>query len=415
MTTAPDTLPNSSRRVRDRAVQNLRVALAKSSTDSQAHAERGMFQHLLGADMPVNSPVQEVKTAAAVASAPTEVDARLKLLTRAGLSGMQPVRWLIRGILPAVGIAAVYGPSGSGKSFLALDALCAVAEGTGWFDYKVVRAPVVYIALEGTAGINQRVEAWERKHERSLPAQFRFVFGPLALSSDVDVRLLAEGIVREGFGNGIVVIDTLNQAAPESDENSSQDMGRLIKNAKILQKKTGGLVLLVHHTGKDSGRGLRGHSSLQAALDAVIEVSRPAGARQWTLAKSKDGADGMVHPFKLEIVPLDVNQDGDQRSSCVVVPAPQTPAGSVKKAPQGGNQHTALTILESLLRSATAFGQAQAPTSAPCVKELDAISAVASGLVTADPKRKRERAEAAIRGLIGRGLIACSEAWIWAT
>ena len=40
----------------------------------------------------------------------------------------------------------------------------------------------------------------------------------------------------------------------------------------MLQATLGGLVLAIHHSGKDAGRGLRGHSSLHAALDAVIEV-----------------------------------------------------------------------------------------------------------------------------------------------
>ncbi len=64
---------------------------------------------------------------------------------------------------------------------------------------------------------------------------------------------------------------------------------------------TGGLVVLVHHTGKDATKGLRGHSSLFAALDAAIEVSRSGERREWILAKSKDGRDGSTHPFKLRV------------------------------------------------------------------------------------------------------------------
>jgi hypothetical protein len=77
-----------------------------------------------------------------------------------------------------------------------------------------------------------------------------------------------------GWSGGVLCLDTLNRAAPTADENSSRDMGEILEAAKRLQAATGGLVVLVHHTGKDSSRGLRGHSSLFAAMDAAVEVSR---------------------------------------------------------------------------------------------------------------------------------------------
>lgn len=69
------------------------------------------------------------KEALKLPDAPTITPARFTLLTRAELITRPPVQWLIRGVLPAQGLAAIYGPSGSGKSFLALDAIMAIAEG----------------------------------------------------------------------------------------------------------------------------------------------------------------------------------------------------------------------------------------------------------------------------------------------
>ena len=68
----------------------------------------------------------------------------------------------------------------------------------------------------------------------------------------------------------VVFLDTLNRAAPTADENSSKDMGEILSAAKLLQSLINGLVVLVHHTGKDATKGLRGHSSLFAALDAAV-------------------------------------------------------------------------------------------------------------------------------------------------
>lgn len=52
---------------------------------------------------------------------------RYKLLSGADLYNAPAMQWLIRGLLPKTGLAALYGPSGSGKSFLMLDIACALA------------------------------------------------------------------------------------------------------------------------------------------------------------------------------------------------------------------------------------------------------------------------------------------------
>jgi hypothetical protein len=64
-------------------------------------------------------------------------------------------------------------------------------------------------------------------------------------------------------------------------------MGEILEAAKRLQSLTGGLVVLVHHTGKDATKGLRGHSSLFAAMDAAVEVSRDGDRREWKVAKAR--------------------------------------------------------------------------------------------------------------------------------
>ncbi len=340
---------------------------------------------------------------------------RFTLLSSNDLEALPPIEWLIRGVLPTRGIAAIYGASGSGKSFLVLDAIGAIAAGADWFGSKVRQVPVVYLALEGQAGTRQRVQAWEKGHGNRLGDNFRVILDQFALNSDADVDALAKRIGGASMTGGVIVIDTLNQAAPEADENSSQDMGRLVKNAKRLQEITGGVVLLIHHTGKDAGRGLRGHSSLAAALDAAIEVTKTTAGRQWTLTKSKDGVDGEGRGFRLDVVPLGVDRDGQPISSCIVAPVALPPAGTVKKLPQGGHQKSALTTIDRLLAASRQFGKSIAPAHAPCVPQDEAIAAIASNLVLSDSKRNRERAAAALQGLVNRRLLVCSEGWLWKT
>lgn len=336
-----------------------------------------------------------------------------RLMSADELADLPPVPSRVRGVLPAQGIAAVYGPPGSGKTFLTLDLLGAVADGREWFGHRVEACAVVYLALEGEAGIAQRVQAYRSRYGLA-PARMRFVAQPFALLEPADVAELADAIREAGCAGGIVAIDTLNRAAPGADENDSRDMGRIIEGAKALQAALGGLVLVVHHSGKDSTRGLRGHSSLMAALDAVVEVWREGDRREWRIAKAKDAADGEAHPFRLEVIELGTDDDGEPITSCVVAEA--EPEAARKPAPGGGHQRIAWDRIGELLRAAGDVRPADAPAvippGRPAITLEAATDAVALRLVC-DPKRRRERATDAIRGLVGRGLLAHSEGWLW--
>lgn len=244
---------------------------------------------------------------------------RYRLMTAAEISSLPPVRWLVRGILPADGLAAIYGASGSGKTFLALDLLAAVARGQAWFGNKTLPSPVTYVALEGETGMSQRVQAYERRHGK-LPVAVRFVAQALNLLTPKDINDLASAIKVAGGGGGAVCIDTLNRASAGSDENDSKDMGRIIEAAKHLQQLVGGLVLLVHHIGKIESKGLRGHSSLLAALDVAIEVKKVESRKEWRIAKSKDGRDDKAGSFRLDEVVLGSDDDGEVITSCVINP-----------------------------------------------------------------------------------------------
>ncbi|HCN90184.1 MAG TPA: helicase [Oxalobacteraceae bacterium] len=338
---------------------------------------------------------------------------RFKLLSAADLSNAPPMRWMVRGVLPLDGLAALYGPSGSGKSFLVLDVAAAVAGGAyDWFGRRVTQCPVTYCALEGEAGMGKRVNAWSRHNRKPVPACLRFITQPLDLLAGSDVVDLAKAVQVAGGAGGLVILDTLNRAAPGADENSSVDMGNIIAAAKRLQNLTGGLVLLVHHTGKDATKGLRGHSSLYAALDGAIEVNRTDSRREWSVAKSKDDETGAVHAFKLDVVPVGFDDEGEEITSCVAVQDDSVDAVKRVKLPQGGNQKIALDTLAEPLRKSAEFGKDGAPQGNPCIRLDEAVGLVAERL-TCDAKRRTERAQLALTALVARGIYGVKGDWLW--
>lgn len=339
---------------------------------------------------------------------------RYKLLNNSDLEARPPIQWRIKNILPASGLAAVFGASGSGKSFLVLDMLQSLADGRDWFGCRVKPCNVIYIALEGEAGMAGRVKAYSMRHGASNE-NIRYMVQPFSLLARADIIELAQAVKAKG-GAGVVVLDTLNRASNGADENDSKSMGEIIAGANDLQRLVGGLVLLVHHTGKDASKGLRGHSSLHAALDAAIEVRRNGEQREWLIAKSKDGEDGQSHYFGLDVVELGRDEDNEPITSCVIRAIDAS--GEMKKTlpPNSGNQKTAYDTLKELLKKAgdrrPQNAPAELPKGRPCIELDNAINEVGKRLIV-DEKRRTERARLAITGLVNKGLLVMREDFIW--
>ena len=252
-------------------------------------------------------------------------------------------------------------------------------------------APVAYVALEGEAGIRSRLAAWEKQNCQQVPDAARFVLGGVTLMKPTDAEQLAADILASLGRGAVVVIDTLNQSAPGADENSSTDMGRVIANAMSLADAVGGVVVLVHHAGKDVSRGMRGHSSLFAAMDAVIEVTKGAAGRAWRSAKTKEGEEGVWRGFELVPHVVGRDEDGDDIRSCAVRPAL---LGTVKltKPVAGKNQKAALHALAALA--------AAHPEGIPI---MTAVQEVGAALDCPDARRRHARAMEALKGLTEAG------------
>jgi hypothetical protein len=337
---------------------------------------------------------------------------RFNLLDRNAIMAQPPLRWRIKYLLPETGIAAIYGPSGSGKSYLGIDAGISIALGNTWFGNRVFACAVTYVILESEASLRNRVEAWEVHNKVNIPANFRAIAQPFELADHQQVEDLGS-ILPKG---GVVIIDTLNRAAPGLDENSSQDMGRILAGMKRLQEITGGLVVIVHHTGKDASKGLRGHSSLFAALDGAIEVERNAVGRTWSAAKVKDGEDGKRVAFQLNVIDLGKDADGDPITSCAV--GPDTGALFRQPPPTGKNQKPALAAIRSALSTSSTLGMAGAGPQVQCLLFEDAVDAAVGAMVGMAVKRRKQRAREAVQGLVEsahlrRGLDNDGEEWLW--
>lgn len=115
----------------------------------------------------------------------------------------------------------------------------------------------------------------------------------------------------------LIVVATLARAMGDGDENSGQDMGALIRTLDRIRAATGAHVMAVHHAGKDTSKGARGHSSLRAAVDTEVQVTRDGMVITAQTRKQRD-MDGS-RSLTCGLLPVDLghDEDGDPVMSCV--------------------------------------------------------------------------------------------------
>lgn len=185
------------------------------------------------------------------------------------------IPYVIQDILPAKSLCCVYGPPGSYKSFLAFSWACHITTGLEWDSKETKEGAVLYVAAEGGSGIALRIKAWEQYYSNTATNLYR-IDEPVQLSNHYHMENLkrhCDKITRENDLK-LIIIDTVSRCFNGKDENSTKDMGEFISYCDILRNRYNATVLLIHHSGKDSGRGTRGSSALPGASDVEIRVSK---------------------------------------------------------------------------------------------------------------------------------------------
>jgi hypothetical protein len=201
----------------------------------------------------------------------------LRLLTMAEVEAMPPPQWLIHGVLPRAGLVIPYGPPKAGKTFIVTAWALHVAAGLEWCGRPVTQGAVVYVVGEGLGGFAARLAVMRETY--GIPADAPFYVVPRAVNfrDDEAVKQLVaaiEAAMPPGTAPVLIVLDTLARAMPGVDENSAQEVGLVIARCDAVKEHFGATICPVHHTGKDTERGMRGSNALLGAVDASYLIQR---------------------------------------------------------------------------------------------------------------------------------------------
>ena len=148
--------------------------------------------------------------------------------------------YVLKGLIK-LGKAAIVGPSGAGKTSLAIDLCFQIARGQNYQGRRVKQRPVLYVGYEGLSGLKDCISAAVRM--RGDPGK---QFARLTISPSQKVADRAKGtqkiiaaarlLMREAEAkNGcVIIIDTKARATAGDDENSAADASTFIEGPNAL-------------------------------------------------------------------------------------------------------------------------------------------------------------------------------------
>jgi hypothetical protein len=255
-------------------------------------------------------------------------DLRFKLVRFEDLKPGTEPPFLVRGVVPRVGLTVIWGAAKTFKTFWALDVAMHIALGWQYRGRRVQKGPVVYCAFEGAEGVKRRVEAFRRHHRLAEKPLFNLIGGRADLIRE-HATLIAD-IRAQHVRPVLVVLDTLNRSLNGS-ESKDEDMSNYVRAADAIVEAFDCAVLIVHHSGVDAGRP-RGHTSLTGAVDAQLAVKRDGVEVTVTVQFLKDGAgEDEAITSRLQSVRIGgTDQDGIPCTSCVLLPSEPRPDGTEK-------------------------------------------------------------------------------------
>ena len=235
------------------------------------------------------------------------------LLRRLSEIILEPIQFLVDGLLPQGSLSMLFGDPGCGKSFVAIDIAMCVATGSSFHGKLVTKGAVIYIAGEGYRGLTQRAWAWLSENEISMDVAEIFISRTSVDIPDDDAREKLTSEIHSLLGEdgmpALIVLDTVARNFGGNDENSTKDMVAFITAVDAINAEFNCATLLVHHTGHVDKTRARGAIALKGALDTEYRLSKSDAFLTLECTKAKDFEEPKGMRFMLQPVELQAGEE----------------------------------------------------------------------------------------------------------
>lgn len=214
----------------------------------------------------------------------------------------EPTRYVVDKYLEEGSLNILYGPPAAMKSMLLADLCACVAGGVAWLPgacpggvgVTTFPGPVLWIDMDnGLRRTDERIEAVSRARDLTPDTPFHYVSMPMPPLNvaDLDMLIYLKTVIRE-IGAKLTVIDNLGLITGEIEENSAA-MAMVMGYLRQIAEGTKTALVVIHHQRKGGSAGgrpgdaLRGHSSIEAAVDLALHVMREPGSDELFIRSTK--------------------------------------------------------------------------------------------------------------------------------
>lgn len=267
---------------------------------------------------------------------------QLRFLTPGDCAAAPSRGYVVKGLLAPGDVACIFGAPGAGKSLISPHLGYMVAQGRQAFGMRTKPGTVFYVAAEDPHGMRGRVSALNLRHGDAV--SFKLVEGvsDILVKESPDLLALYQAIKQQK--PSLVFIDTLAMAFPGLEENSAEEMGRVVAIARKLASH-GSAVALIHHDTKSQGPTPRGHSLLNGALDVALQLfpKDESGIVRGKLTKNRNGSCDRDIAFRIAVETMGFDEDGDPVTFALVDEL--APGDAPRKAKLTPSERAALAIL----------------------------------------------------------------------
>lgn len=227
--------------------------------------------------------------------------------------------WIIDGMIAEGTVGLLSARKSNLKTFVAHGICAAIATGTPFNDLPVQTGGVAYMAAENPAGVAMRHRAWLYDTGEDVPhfvvSGLRFPLHNKASAVAMAKALAAQPQFKE-HPLKVIVLDTIGstmagQKINGEAFNNDKDtvVNTLYSHARAAAAAIGGVILFVHHDGKDEKKGTRGSSAWEDDADFVLKTKK-IGSGEDTMVtlshtKSKNGEELPDRNFPMRLIDLD--------------------------------------------------------------------------------------------------------------
>jgi hypothetical protein len=235
-------------------------------------------------------------------------------------------QYLVKPWIPRHSLSFMFGESGCGKTFIALDMAASIAMGLpDWQGYKAHQGNVLYVGGEDEDGMTARLVAVAIRYGvDGIPGLYT-IKSEFSLTEPKAYELLVRTIRnRLRIKPDLIVFDTLN-VYYGGDENSSTDYGTFKRDfLSPLMAEFGCSILILHHSGIIDKDRMRGTTAMKGGANTVIKVEKDKDdVVTLTLDKCRNNKAQVEESVRLKEIPLPalgMDEDGEIATSMIVVP-----------------------------------------------------------------------------------------------